>query len=45
MVDFLLMAWRLITRAEAARGQGTGGILRKTNWDAKGDNISDVPFE
>jgi hypothetical protein len=44
MANFLLMAWQLIIKAEAARGQGMGGLLRKSDWDKKGDDISDIPF-
>lgn len=46
MVNFLLLAWQLITKAEAVRDHGPGKILGKSkNWDTTGDNISDIPFD
>jgi hypothetical protein len=39
MVNFLLTAWQLIVKAEAARGQGVGGILQSEDWTTKGDPI------
>jgi hypothetical protein len=44
MANFLLMAWQLMKKANAARGQGMGGLLGKSDWDKQGDNISDIPF-
>jgi len=43
MANFLLLAWQLITKAEIARDQGPGKILRKSkDWEEKGDPI---PFD
>jgi hypothetical protein len=43
MTSFLLLAWQLIIKAELARDQGPGKILRKSeNWEEKGDEL---PFE
>jgi hypothetical protein len=51
MVNFLLLAWQLIIKAEVARDQGPGKILRKSEtrdketdeaWDKKSDEL---PFE
>jgi hypothetical protein len=39
MTSFLLMAWQLMKKADAARGQGMGGILKSDDWVAKGDPI------
>ena len=39
MVNFLLLAWELISKAEVARDQGPGKILRKSDWDKTGDQI------
>ena len=44
MTNFLMLAWQLITKAEAARDQGK--ILRPAeDWDKTGDAIDDVPFD
>ncbi|MGO9401496.1 MAG: hypothetical protein ACLP19_27185 [Xanthobacteraceae bacterium] len=49
MTDFLLLAWQLINRAENARDQGPGKILRKSapeeGWWDKGDPLGDAPFD
>jgi hypothetical protein len=46
MANFLLLAWQLINKAELARDQGAGKILRKTkDWDKEGDSIADIPFD
>jgi hypothetical protein len=46
MASFLLLAWQLIAKAEIARDQGAGTIVRqstkKEDWDREGDPI---PFE
>jgi hypothetical protein len=41
MTSFLLLAWRLINQAEAARDHGPGKILRKSkdDWNEKGDPL------
>jgi hypothetical protein len=43
MVNFLLLAWRLIGAAEIARDQGPGKILRKS--DALAESNNPIPFE
>jgi hypothetical protein len=44
MTNFLMLAWQLINKAEAARDQGK--ILRpETDWDKTGDAIPDIPFD
>ena len=43
MVNFLLLAWRLINAAEIARDQGPGKILRKS--DARQELNNPIPFE
>jgi hypothetical protein len=43
MVNFLLLAWRLIGAAEIARDQGPGKILRKS--DAVQELNNPIPFE
>jgi len=46
MTNFLLAAWQLINKAELARDQGPGKILRKTkDWSKEGDSIADIPFD
>jgi hypothetical protein len=43
MVNFLMLAWELITKAEAVHDHGSGKVLRKSEeWDKEGDPI---PFE
>jgi hypothetical protein len=42
MVNFLLLAWQLITNAELARDQGDGKILRKS--DALQELNNPIPF-
>jgi hypothetical protein len=42
MVNFLLLAWRLIGAAEIARNQGAGKILRKSDQLAELNNP--IPF-
>jgi hypothetical protein len=42
MVNFLLLAWRLIDAAEIARDQGPGKILRKS--DALAESNNPIPF-
>jgi hypothetical protein len=43
MVNFLMIAWKLISEAEIARDHGPGKILKKAEFDAKtGDPI---PFD
>jgi len=42
MVNFLLLAWRLIDAAEIARDQGPGKILRKSDALAESNNA--IPF-
>jgi hypothetical protein len=39
MVSFLLIAWQLMKKAEAAREKGMGGILKSDDWAPKGDEI------
>jgi hypothetical protein len=39
IVNFLLMVWQLIAKAEAVRGQAMGGILKSEDWSTKGDAI------
>jgi hypothetical protein len=39
MTDFLLLAWQLITKAEAARDHGPGAVLQKSDWDKTGDSL------
>jgi hypothetical protein len=41
MTSFLLLAWQLMNKAEAARDHGPGKILRKSkdDWDEKGDPL------
>jgi hypothetical protein len=43
MVNFLLLAWRLISAAEIARDQGPGKILRKS--DALQELNNPIPFD
>jgi hypothetical protein len=43
MVNFLLLAWRLINAAEIARDQGPGKILRKSEL-ALAEQNNPVPF-
>jgi hypothetical protein len=44
MTSFLLLAWELIKKAEAARDQGK--ILRPSvDWDKTGDAINNLPFD
>jgi hypothetical protein len=43
MASFLMLAWKLISKAEIARDHGPGRILRKS---AAGDEMAqDVPFD
>ncbi len=45
MANFLLLAWQLINKAEAARDHGPGKIIGKSkDWDTKGDDVRDIPF-
>jgi hypothetical protein len=43
MVNFLLLAWRLINAAEIARDQGPGKILRKSEL-ALAEQNNPIPF-
>ncbi len=39
-----IVSWQLITKAEIARDQGPGKILRKSkDWTKEGDDIAHVP--
>jgi hypothetical protein len=44
MTGFLMLAWRLIQKAETARDHGPGGILRKPER-AHDEMAQEVPFE
>jgi hypothetical protein len=46
MTDFLMLAWRLISEAEALRDHGPGGILRRKEKEAEYDEkVGDpIPF-
>ena len=45
MTNFLLLAWQLINKAEAARDQAGKIIGKSTDWDKTGDTLNDLPFD
>jgi hypothetical protein len=39
MTNFLMVAWQLISKAEAVRDHGPGTVLQKSDWDKTGDPL------
>jgi hypothetical protein len=44
MTDFLMLAWQLINKAEAAR-DGAKILRPAEDWDKTGDAIPDIPLD